>query len=103
MQGYIWKDRRSRDLFYIITSKLNILVSHSGQIPAGGISTILKILNLTAIVCHLSGPFSVVFSKIKTINYSHVIHIIRCYWSNNIKVVEAVVRFVNGRCHFRDT
>ena len=72
MQGYIWKDRRSRDLFYIITSKLNILVSHSGQIPAGGISTILKILNLTAIVCHLSGPFSVVYSKNKTINYSHV-------------------------------
>ena len=55
-----------------MTSKLNILVGHSGQIPAGAISAIVKILNLTVIVCHLGGPFSVVFPKIKTINYSHV-------------------------------
>ena len=79
MQGYIWKDRRSRDLFYIITSKLNILVTHSGEIPAGAISTIVKIPNLSAIVCHLGGPFSVIFPRNKTINYSHVTHFIRLY------------------------
>ena len=78
----------SRDLFYVITFKLNILVSHSGQIPAGAISTIVKILNSTAIACHLGGPFSIVFPKNKTINYRHVTHFVRCYWSNNIKVVE---------------
>ena len=61
--SYIWKDRRSRDLFYVITSKLNILVSHSGQIPVGAMRTIVKIQNLTVIVCHLGGPFSVVFPK----------------------------------------
>ena len=74
--------------FFEITSKLNILVRHSGQIPAGAISTIVKILNLTAIVCHLGGPFSVVFPKNKTINYCHVTHFIRFYWSYNIKFVE---------------
>ena len=79
---------KSRDLFYVITSKLNSLVSHSGQILAGAISTIGKILNMTAIVCHLGDPFSVVFPKHKTINYSHVTHFIRFYWSYNIKVVE---------------
>ena len=86
--GYIWKDKRSRDLFYVITSKLNILVTHSGQFLAGAVSTIVKILNLTAIVCHLGGPFSIVFPKNKTINYSHVTQFIRFYWSYNIKVVE---------------
>ena len=56
-----------RDLLYVITSKLSILVAHSGQIPAEAISTIVIILNLTAIVCHLGGPFSVVFPNNKTI------------------------------------
>ena len=85
----IWKDRWSRDLFYEFTSKLNILVSHSGQMPAGAISTIVKILNLTPIVCHLSGSFSVFFfSKNKAINYCHVTHFIRFHWSYNIKVVK---------------
>ena len=59
------KTKRSRDLFYVITSKLNISVNHSGQIPVGAISTIVKILNLIAIACHLGGPFSVVFQKLK--------------------------------------
>ena len=72
----------------MITSKLNILVSHSGQIPAGAISTIVKILNTTAIACHLGSPFSVSFPKHKTINYRHMTHFVRCYWSYNIKVVE---------------
>ena len=79
---------RLRDLFYVITSKLNILVGHLGQIPAGAIRTIVKIENLTLIVCHLGGPFSAVFPKNKTINYSHVTYFIRFYWSYNIKVVE---------------
>ena len=79
IQGYIWKEKKSRDLFYVITSKLNILVCHSGQILAGAISTIVKMLTLTAIVCHLGGPFSVVFLKNKTINYSHVTKCIRVY------------------------
>ena len=78
----------SRDLFYVITFKLNILVSHSGQIPAEAINAIVKTLNLTAIACHLGGPFTVVFPKNKTINYCHVTHLIRFYWSYNIKVVE---------------
>ena len=82
----MWKDSRSRDLFYVMTSKLNILVSHSGQIFAGAISTVVKILNLTAIVFHLGGPFLVVFFQ--KINYGHVTHFIRFYWSYNIKVVE---------------
>ena len=76
--------KRSRDLFYVITSKLNKLNIYSGQIPAGDIRTIVKIQNLTVIVCHLGGPFSVVFPKNKTINYSHVTHFIRFYWSYNI-------------------
>ena len=46
---------------------MDILVSHSGQIPVGAISTTVKILNLTAIVRHLGGPFSVVFPKNKAI------------------------------------
>ena len=50
--------------------------------------SILKIVNLTVIVCHLGGPFSVVFPKIKTINYSHVTHLIRFYWCYNMTVVE---------------
>ena len=41
-------------------------------------------LNLIAIVCDLSGPFTVVFPKNKTINSSHVTHFIRFYWSYNI-------------------
>ena len=54
----------SRDLFYvIITSKLDKLVTHSGQIHAVAISAIAKILNLTVIVCLLGGPFSGVFPK----------------------------------------
>ena len=40
----------------------------------------VKMLNLTAIVCHLGGPFSVVFPKNKTIKYSHVTQFIRVYW-----------------------
>ena len=48
----------------------------------------MKILNLTAIVCHLGGLFSVVFPKNKTINYSHVTNFIGFYWFYNIKVVE---------------
>ena len=83
----IWKYRISCDLFYEITSKLDILVGHSGQIFAGAISTIINILNLTVIECHLGGPFSVVFSK-KENNYSHVTHFITCYWSYNIKVIK---------------
>ena len=71
----------------MLTSELNSLVSHSGQIPAGVISTIVKIINLTAIVCHLGSPFSVFFQKIKTINYSHMTHFIRFYWSYNTEVV----------------
>ena len=72
----------SRDLFYVITSKLDILVTHSGQIHVVAISTIAKILNLTVIVCHLGGPFSVVFPKNKTaICYSHVTYFITFYWS----------------------
>ena len=71
----------SRDLFYVMTSKLNILVGHSGQIPAGAVRIIAKIQNLTVFVCHLGGPFSVVFPKNKTINYSHVTHFIRFNWS----------------------
>ena len=44
------------------------------------------------IVCHLGGPFSVVFPKNKTINYSHVTHFIRFYWSYYINpFVHAVV------------
>ena len=46
-----------------VTSKLNILVRHSGQFLAGVISTIVKVLILTAIVCHLGDPFPVVFEK----------------------------------------
>ena len=42
---------------------MDILVGHSGQIPAGVISTTVKIQNLTVVVCHLGGPFSVVFPK----------------------------------------
>ena len=45
----------SRDLFYVITCKLNILVGLSGQIPVGAIRTIVKILALRVIVCHLGG------------------------------------------------
>ena len=84
----LWKGRRSRDLFYVITSKLNILAGHLEQILAGAISTVVKILNLTVIVCHLGGLFSVVFPKNKTVKYSHVTHFIRFYWSYNAKVVE---------------
>ena len=40
------------------------------------------------ILCHLCGPFSVVFPKKQIIIYSHVTYFIRCYWSHNIKVVE---------------
>ena len=36
--------------------------------------SILKIVNLTVIVCHLGGPFSVVFPRKKTVNYNHVIY-----------------------------
>ena len=43
---------------------------------------------MKVIVCHLGGPFSVVFPERKTINYSHVTYLIRFYWSYNIKVVE---------------
>ena len=32
----LWKCRRSRDLFYVITSKLNILAGHVEQILEGG-------------------------------------------------------------------
>ena len=85
---FTWRERRSRDLFYVITSTVSILVGHSRQILSEAISTTVIILTLTAIVCHLGGPFSVVFPKIKTINYSHVTHFIRFYWSYNIKVVE---------------
>ena len=69
-----------------------ILAGHSRQILAGFISTITKILNSTAIVCHLGDPFSVVFPRKKIVNYSHVTYFIRVYWSNNIKVVERLVR-----------
>ena len=71
----------SRDLFYALTSNLEILVTHSGQILAAVINTIAKILNLTVIVCHLDGPFLLVFPKNKTINYSHVTYFITFYWS----------------------
>ena len=57
----------SRDFFYVITCKLDILVGHSEQILAVAISTIIKILVITMIVCHLGGPFSVVFPKTKII------------------------------------
>ena len=53
------------DLFYVMTFKLDILVGHSGHISAGAISTTVKILNLTVIVCHLGGPFLAVFPKKK--------------------------------------
>ena len=74
----------SSDLLYVITYKLYI----SGQILAGAISTIMKMLNLTVTVFHFGSPFSVVFPKKKTINYSHVTYFIRFYWSQSIKVVE---------------
>ena len=49
----------------------------------------MKILNLTVFVCHLGGPFSVVFfKKKKIISYSYVTYFIRCYWSRSIKVIE---------------
>ena len=32
----------------------------------------------------LGGPFSVVFARKKTINYSHVTNVIRLYWSYQI-------------------
>ena len=57
----------TRDFFYVITSKLDILVGHSEQILAVAISTIIKILAMTMIVCHLGSPFSVVFPKTKII------------------------------------
>ena len=93
ISDYIGKDWRSRDLFYVITSKLNILVSHSGQILVGAISTIIKILNMTATACHLRGPFSVVFPKseqliIVTWPGAITWPILSFYWSYNIKVVE---------------
>ena len=86
----MWKNRISRDLFYVITFKLDILVGHSGQILARVINTIKKMLNLRVTVCHLGGPFSAVFPEKKTINYSHVTYFIRLYWSYNIKVFEIV-------------
>lgn len=49
--------------FIQITSKLDILVGHSRQVLAGAMDKIVKLLNLTVIVCHLGGPFSVVFPK----------------------------------------
>ena len=42
---YKWKYRRSRDLVYVITSKLDILIGHSGQILAEVISTYLTLIN----------------------------------------------------------
>ena len=62
----------SRDLFYEITSKLDILVGHSGQILAQAIGTIIKMLNLKVIACQLGSSFSFVFLKKQTIHYSHV-------------------------------
>ena len=53
--------RRLLDLFYVITSKLDILVGHSRQILGEASSTIVKVLNMTVIVCQLGGPFSGVF------------------------------------------
>ena len=69
-----------------LTCKFTILFGHSGQIPAGAISAIVKILLLTVFECHFGGPFSIVF-QIRD-NYSHVTHFIIFYWSYNIKVVE---------------
>ena len=66
-----WKYRRSRDLYYVMTFKLDLSVGHSGQLPVAAISTIIKILILTAIACYLGGPFSV-FPKKETLIYSHV-------------------------------
>ena len=42
---------------------------------------------MTVIVCHLSGPFSVVFLKKKTNNYGHVTYFTRFNWSHNFKVI----------------
>ena len=52
------------------------------------ISIIVKILNFALIVCHLGGSFSAVSPKKKTINYSHVTHVVRFYWSYSVKVDE---------------
>ena len=83
---YIWKDKGSSDLFYVVSSKLKILDGHSGRIPVRASSTIVKILNLTVIVCHLGGPFSVVFPKKKTINCSLVTYFIRFYCIKFVKI-----------------
>ena len=61
----------------MITSKLDILVGHLGQILARAISTIIKILNLTVIVCHFGGPFSDVCLKKKFLKFIHVTYFIR--------------------------
>ena len=82
------RNRRSRDLLYVITCQLNILVGLSGQIPVGAIRTIVKILALRVIVCHLGGLFSVVFPKKHTSKYSDVTHFVVFYLSYEIKVVE---------------
>ena len=85
---YEKKNGRSRDLLYVMTCQLNILVGHSGQIPVGAIRTIVKILALRVIVCYLDGLFSVVFPKKHTIKYSNVTRLVGCYLSYKIKVVE---------------
>ena len=64
---------------------MNIIVIQ--DIPVEAVSTIVKILNLTAIVYLLGGPFSVVFPKSKTIYYCHVTYFIRFYCSYSIKVM----------------
>ena len=64
---------------------MNIIVIQ--DIPVEAVSTIVKILNLTAIVYLLGGPFSVVFPKSKTIYYCHVTYFIRFYCSYTINVV----------------
>ena len=87
---YMHKVKRSRDLFYVISSKLNILDGHSGQIPAGpGHWHSNKNTKLEGECMSSRRPiFAVVFPTMKAINYSHVNLFIRFYWYYYIKVVK---------------
>lgn len=68
----------SCDLFYAITSKLDILVGYSGQILAGAISTKFDSDSIS-----FRRPISSCFSKreLRTINFSHVTKLFRFCWS----------------------
>ena len=85
---YMQKVKRSRDLFYVISSKLNILDGHSGQIPAGpGHWHSNKNTKLEGECMSSRRPiFAVVFATKKAINYSHENLFIRFYWYYYIKV-----------------